>query len=100
MKKIYKQILLLIAVISFVVYIAYYSGLKSWKTQYIVYQHKYKTDLRIEFQVQKQGRIGYTQRIVIIKENFMLDDIGLIDTTTIKKSHWLRVEKYINEMGK
>jgi len=87
-------------IITFIVYISYFSDIREWRTQNIIYKNIFVKDKRIEFQVKSHGKFGYTSRIVKIESRFLIDKIDLIDTTTIDPTKWRRVDIFINEMGK
>jgi hypothetical protein len=73
-------------------------ALSPWKTQDIVYRHLKNKNCRIEYQMQDVGAFGYNKRIVKVETFLFIDFTEEIDTTYLDKSHWQRVEEYVNEL--
>jgi|GEM_PF-2722043 len=99
MKKKLISISIVVSLILVIIYISYFSELRTWKTQNIIYRNKFDKEQRIEFQVKKEGRIGYSKRIVFIEENLIWNTVEIVDTNMIDKRKWVRVEEYVNELG-
>ncbi len=72
----------------------------SWKTQTIMYKHKYLSFKKIELQMQDIGALGYNKRIVevlYLTKYFMVT--RPVSENIKNKVEWLAVNKEINELG-
>ncbi|HBG71131.1 MAG: hypothetical protein A2W93_02495 [Bacteroidetes bacterium GWF2_43_63] len=72
----------------------------SWQTQTILYQNRHFSFRTVEFQMQDVGAFGYNKRTV---EVFYLTPLfmitGEIPNDEEKRIDWIKVDKYVNELG-
>ena len=70
----------------------------SWKTQTIVYQNKFYSSKKVEFQMLDIGFAGYEERTVEV--NYITDwfFISKEDGIYNSDSDWKKVDKEINEL--
>jgi len=77
----------------------YYNIFSSYKTQTILYVHKNKPELSIEFQMKDVGALGYKRRIIKRNKNLFFKQETIIDTTKIDLSKWKKVTIYKNKLN-
>lgn len=73
---------------------------ESWKTQTVLYENVQFESIRVEFQMQDVGALGYNERfvsVIYITNWFMITDE--IDPNKIFGKEWVKVDKEINELG-
>lgn len=68
----------------------------SWKTQTIIYQNKFDSSKKVEFQMLDIGFAGYEKRTV--EANYITDWFFISKEDGIYNSDWKKVEKEINEL--
>lgn len=95
-------LVIVVAIISFAAGITAYTKYSpggKWRTQAILFENKYNPEIRIEFQMQDVGALGYNRRIVLISPQAESYSIEYIDTGKVDKGEWIFVNKDINELG-
>ena len=68
----------------------------AWKTQTIIYQNKFDSSKKVEFQMLDIGFAGYKKRTVEI--NYITDWFFISKEDGIYNSDWEKVDKEINEL--
>jgi hypothetical protein len=83
-----------------VVAIAYWmNNEQPYCTQHIYYRLISNPSVTIELQMQDIGARGYNRRIVKVTPCRVYDSVVLIDTNTIDKKLWKKVDEEVNELG-
>lgn len=69
----------------------------AWKTQYIVYQNKFDSSKKVEYQMMDIGAFGYRRRTVEV--NYITDWFFISKEKGIYNSDWKKATIEINELG-
>lgn len=92
-------VLLLLIVFSVCLAMAVLTWTNTWKTQVIFYRNSKHPQQTIEYRMRSKYGYAYEKQIVRKKKLLpFMDDIIAVDTNTIDKSKWIRVNENINEM--
>ena len=72
----------------------------SWKTQSILYQNGHLTFIKVEFQMQDVGALGYNKRtveVIYLTDWFMI--VNPVEKGIEERIEWVKVDKDVNELG-
>jgi len=70
-----------------------------WSTQTVLYQHKHKSNKKIEFQMQDVGALGYNRRnveVLYLTSFFLI--ANPVEKNVDKRIDWIKVDKDVNEL--
>lgn len=74
----------------------------AWRTQTILYQNGHLSFKKVEFQMQAIGALGYNKRtvkVLYLTNYFMLISEVPNKVDLIYEYEWVKVDKYVNELG-
>lgn len=92
-------VFLLLIVFSICLAMAVLTWTNTWKTQVILYRNSKHPQQTIEYRMRSKYGYAYEKQIVLKKKLLpYMDDISVVDTNTIDRSKWIRVNENVNEM--